>query len=127
MDAVIQALYSIPVAGLVFHLAGYLVNIVPAISPLILQAATPIALAALCGVMCERAGVVNIGIEGIMITAAFVGWYTGVLLAPSMGSVDLGLFGANLALVSGLIVALLSGVVVSALQGCLSISARADQ
>jgi simple sugar transport system permease protein len=77
--------------------------------------------------MCERAGVVNIGIEGIMITAAFVGWYTGVLLAPSMGSVDLGLFGANLALVIALIVALLSGVVISALHAWLSISVRADQ
>ena len=75
MDGLINALYSIPVAGVLFQLAGYLVNVVPDISPLILQAATPIALAALCGVMCERAGVVNIGIEGIMITAAFVGWF----------------------------------------------------
>src|SRR5439155_17137272 len=102
MDAVIQALYSIPVAGLVFQLAGYLVNIVPAISPLILQAATPIALAALCGVMCERAGVVNIGIEGIMITAAFVGWYTGVLLVPVLGTAVIGPFGMNPALVVAL-------------------------
>jgi ABC-type uncharacterized transport system permease subunit len=127
MDAVIQALYSIPVAGLVFQLAGYLVNIVPAISPLILQAATPIALAALCGVMCERAGVVNIGIEGIMITAAFVGWYTGVLLVPVLGTAVIGPFGMNPALVVALAVALLSGVVVSSLHAWLSISVRADQ
>ncbi|TME82122.1 MAG: ABC transporter permease [Chloroflexi bacterium] len=127
MDALVSALYGIPIVGLLFQLGGYLIAVLPSIAPGILQAATPIAFAALCGVMCERAGVVNIGIEGIMITAAFVGWYTGVLLAPLMGSVDLGLFGANLALVIGLIVALLSGVVISALHAWLSISVRADQ
>ncbi|TMG24321.1 MAG: ABC transporter permease [Chloroflexi bacterium] len=127
MDGLINALYSIPVAGVLFQLAGYLVNVVPDISPLILQAATPIALAALCGVMCERAGVVNIGIEGIMITAAFVGWYSGVLLVPVLGTTAIGPFGMSLALVVALGVALASGVVISALHAWLSISVRADQ
>jgi general nucleoside transport system permease protein len=127
MDQLVGALYGIPVVGLVFQLAGYLVAVLPNVAPNILQAATPIAFAALCGVMCERAGVVNIGIEGIMITAAFVGWYTGVLLAPSLASTDLGVFGANAALVIALIVAMLSGVVISALHAWLSISVRADQ
>src|SRR5512140_1814509 len=39
-----------------------------------LRVATPIAFAAFCGVMCERAGVVDIGIEGKMLTAAMVAY-----------------------------------------------------
>ena len=39
-----------------------------------LRVATPIAFAALCGVMCERSGIVNIGIEGQMLMAAMVGY-----------------------------------------------------
>jgi general nucleoside transport system permease protein len=127
MDALIQALYGIPIVGLVFEFAGYLVAVLPHIAPGILQAATPIALAALCGVMCERAGVVNIGIEGIMITAAFVGWYAGVLVVPILGSGSIGPFGMTPSLVVALVAALLSGVVISLVHAWLSITVRADQ
>ncbi len=37
-----------------------------------LRVATPIAFAALCGLICERSGIVNIGIEGQMLMAAMV-------------------------------------------------------
>jgi general nucleoside transport system permease protein len=127
MDALAQTLYGIPIIGLVFQFGGYLVAVVPHIAPGILQAATPIALAALCGVMCERAGVVNIGIEGIMIAAAFVGWYAGVLVGPILGSAAIGPFGMTPALLVALAAALLSGVVISWVHAWVSITVRADQ
>lgn len=122
-----QFLYSIPIIGLVFELIGYLIAVLPDISPIILRAATPIAFAGLCGVMCERAGVVNIGIEGTMLISAFVGWTAGVYLAPVLGTDPGPLFGASPALIGALALALLAGVGVSAVHAWLSISVKADQ
>jgi ABC-type uncharacterized transport system permease subunit len=127
MDALIQLLYSIPILGLLFQFVGYLIEIVPNLAPIILQNATPIALAALCGVMCERSGVVNIGIEGIMIAAAFVGWYVGVLVQPVLGGTPSDLFGVTPTLVVALGAALLTGMLISLLHAWLSITVRADQ
>jgi simple sugar transport system permease protein len=122
-----QLLYGIPVIGLVFEFIGYLIAVLPVIAPITYTAAVPIAFAAMCGVMCERSGVVNIGIEGTMLVAAFVGWSAGVFLLPVLGSDPGPIFGATPALVVALLLALLSGVVVSALHAWLSISVRADQ
>lgn len=63
-----------------------------------LQLATPILLGALSGILCERAGVVNIAIEGMMLMAAF----TSVIVANATGSIWLGLVAA---LASGLLLA----------------------
>jgi ABC-type uncharacterized transport system permease subunit len=122
-----QFLYSLPLFGLIFEFIGYLIAVLPDISPIILKAATPIAFAALCGVICERSGVVNIGIEGTMLVAAFVGWTAGVYLAPVLGTDPGPIFGASPALVAALLCALLAGVLVSAVHAWLSISVRADQ
>ncbi len=122
-----QFLYGIPLIGLVFELVGYLIAITPAIAPIVLGAATPIAFAALCGVMCERSGVVNIGIEGTMLVAAFVGWTAGIYLTPVLGSDPGPFFGASPALVAALMCALLSALVVSLVHAWLSISVKADQ
>jgi general nucleoside transport system permease protein len=127
MDALIQGLYSIPILGLLFQFLGYLIDIIPNIAPIILQNATPIALAAMCGVLCERSGVVNIGIEGIMIAAAFVGWYVGVLVQPALGGIPSDFFGVTPALIVALGAALLIGMLISLLHAWLSITVRADQ
>lgn len=122
-----QFLYGLPLIGLVFEFVGYLIAVLPDISPIILRAATPIAFAALCGVMCERSGVVNIGIEGTMLVSAFVGWVAGVYLAPVLGTEAGPLFGASATLVVALLLALLAGLIVALVHAWLSISVRADQ
>jgi len=127
MDAVINALYAIPVLGIVIQFGGYLVATIPAISPFILQAATPLAFGALCGVVCERSGVVNIGIEGTMLAAAFTGWIVGVVLAPVFPSDPSFFFGLTPALGIALLAALAVAVLISLLHAWLSISVRADQ
>lgn len=62
--------------------------------------ATPIALAALCGVISERSAVINIGIEGIMLMAAQVA----VITATLTKNLYVGLFAAIL--IGGLVAAL---------------------
>jgi ABC-type uncharacterized transport system permease subunit len=40
----------------------------------VLRIATPLILGTLGVLLCERAGVLNLGIEGIMVAGAFAGW-----------------------------------------------------
>jgi simple sugar transport system permease protein len=127
MEDLINLLYSIPLLGLVFQAVGYFLAVLPIIAPITFSASIPIAFAALCGVMCERSGVVNIGIEGTMLVAAFVGWAAGVYLVPIVGAGTSSIFGANPALLIALALAIVSGLIVSGLHAWLSISVRADQ
>ncbi|TMC12865.1 MAG: ABC transporter permease [Chloroflexi bacterium] len=77
-----------------------------------LIAATPLVLAALGGVMSERSGVVNIALEGIMLTSAFVGFAIAYVAH-------------NLAL--GMLASILSGMLIAALHAVLSIEFLVDQ
>jgi general nucleoside transport system permease protein len=74
--------------------------------------AVPIALAALSGVMCERSGVVNIGIEGMMLMGAFFA----ALFGSLAGNVWM-----------GLLAAMLGGAIMAALLAVLAIRYKVDQ
>jgi|TARA_B100000953_G_scaffold38405_1_gene29804 general nucleoside transport system permease protein len=70
-----------------------------------LRQSTPLVLGALCGILCERSGVINIGIEGQMLMSAFAGFVvassTGDLLLGVAAGIGCGmLMGAFLAFLS---------------------------
>ena len=123
-----EFVFQIPIIGVLFQLVGYLFDITPALGPSIVRAATPIALGALCGLMCERSGIVNIGIEGLMLLAAFFAFTAAGFVAQAMPEEPSGaIFGATPALILGLLVGVAAAVIVSGLHAWLSISVRADQ
>ncbi len=92
-----------------------------------LRIATPIALAAFCGVMCERSGVVDIGIEGKMLMAAMVAYAVNLFvfqsLKTTMDPATAGIVSRWIALAA----ALVSALILAALHAVVSIKFRADQ
>ena len=69
-----------------------------------IQFALPLALAAMVGVMCERTGVVNIGIEGTMLISAFTAFFAGAILKNTVQGMLVGVFtGAMMGLLLALI------------------------
>ena len=77
-----------------------------------LRFATPITLGALAGLFCERSGVVNIAIEGMMLAAAFGAW----LAAAVTQSLPI-----------GLLAGVLTGMSMGLLHAWLSVTFRVDQ
>ena len=104
---------------LVLEFLAYLFQVMPDLLPIILALATPLALGALCGVLNERSGVVNIGIEGIMLMAAFFGYLTGFALHESLGT--------PVAVTLGIAIAVLTGALLGLLHAWLTVTVRADQ
>ena len=80
--------------------------------------ASPLILGAIGGVFSERSGVVNIGIEGIMVIGAFVGIVFNLFVADSLG---------GLTPWAALVAAMLIGAMFSLFLAVAAISFRADQ
>jgi ABC-type uncharacterized transport system permease subunit len=74
--------------------------------------ATPLTFAAIGGMFCERSGVVNIGLEGMMLSGAFFG----ALGADKSGSWEI-----------GLLTAAVSGAALALIHAFMAIHLRADQ
>jgi len=121
-----DALFDIPIIGLVIQFAAYIFDQFPIVAPIIAAAAVPIVLGALCGFMNERSGVVNIGIEGMMLLAAFTAWWTASLSAQLIPTGP-GPLGITPALLIGLACGIGAACLASLLHAWLSISVRADQ
>jgi len=75
----------------------------------VLRIATPLILGTLGVLLCERAGVLNLGIEGIMVAGAFIGWLAVYQGAPLwLGVAAAATAGAVLGLLHGLLTVTLS-------------------
>ena len=108
---VVVIAFCFVVAFLIWATKGASFNLVGMLNGTVGRA-VPIALAAMCGVISERAAVINIAIEGIMLIAAL----TAVVSATVAHS-----------LIVGLIVAILTGGLVAAFHAFLVIRFKVDQ
>jgi ABC-type uncharacterized transport system permease subunit len=98
-------------AFLVWVTAGTSMNL-PGMIQATLTAATPLTLGAICGIFCERSGIINIAIEGMMLAAAIAA----VGFASIFDNLWIGLLAASLV-----------GGVMAALHAVLSIKYKVDQ
>lgn len=83
-----------------------------------LRLSTPIALGALAGILCERSGVVNIAIEGMMLAAAAFGFAVNLYLSQFIGSSSIWW---------GVLAAILTGGLMASFHALLSIRFKTDQ
>jgi simple sugar transport system permease protein len=98
-------------AFLVWVTSGTSLNL-PGMFQATLVAATPLTLGAMCGILCERSGIINIAIEGMMLWGAF----TAIAFASIFDNLWMGVLGASLV-----------GGAMAALHAWLSIRYKVDQ
>ena len=82
-------IFAVILIILLWAIAGTRTDLVDMLARMV-RLATPIALGALAGILCERSGVVNIAIEGLMLTGACIGF----IVALASGNTWLGLLAA---------------------------------
>jgi simple sugar transport system permease protein len=110
--------YGIILGGAIVILAAVLVfyirdpKITEAVLASAVRQATPLVLGALCGVLGERSGVINIGIEGQMLLSAFIGFLVNV-------------WTGNLAI--AVFAGLLTGALLGLLLSFMSVTLKIDQ
>ncbi|SHJ84308.1 nucleoside ABC transporter membrane protein [Caminicella sporogenes DSM 14501] len=86
--------------------------------PMTLTSAAPIISASLGGLFSERSGVVNIGLEGLMMIGAFAAATATVLIEGSLGAISPWI---------GILIGIIAGGLVSIIHAYVSINLRADQ
>jgi ABC-type uncharacterized transport system permease subunit len=104
-------IFSAAFAFLVWVTSGGSMNL-PGMFQATLTAATPLTLGAMAGILCERSGIINIAIEGMMLTGAFAA----VAFASIFDSLWMGLLMASL-----------MGGLMAAFHAVLSIKYKVDQ
>lgn len=89
-----------------------------------IRTATPLALAALGETVVERAGVINIGLEGVILAGAF-GALVGGFLPPGLHANFADVLGSSVA--AGFTLAILAGILTAAIFALFTISLKGDQ
>jgi general nucleoside transport system permease protein len=104
-------IFSLIFIILIWAGAGNRIDIVDMLARMV-RLATPIALGAIAGILCERSGVTNIAIEGLMLVGACIGF----IIALTTGSTWL-----------GVVAAIAAGGITVLLHALLSIRFKVDQ
>ena len=110
-NAVILVLAVVGIGGVLYSYMGN-ANATEAVLASTIRHSTPLILGALCGLIGERSGIINIGIEGQMLMAAFLSF----LASSFTGSILI-----------GVIVGLLTGALLGLLLAFMSVTLKVDQ